>query len=124
MVTDKIKELAAAKARVTELEASIAAELRSELASLPARYGFDDAKSFLTAVQAASGKRRGRKPGAVKAAAPKRRKRAKITDATRADVKKLTSEGESGPEIAKALGISEQSVFNVRKALGLTRKSK
>ena len=124
MVTDKIKELAAAKARVTELEASIAGELRSELASLPARYGFDDAKSFLTAVQAASGKRRGRKPGAGKAAAPKRRKRAKITDATRAEVKKLTSEGKSGPEIAKVLGISEQSVFNVRKALGLTRKGK
>jgi len=124
MVTDKIKELAAAKAKVTELEASIAAELRSELASLPARYGFDDAKSFLTAVQAASGKRRGRKPGAAKAAARKRRKRAKITDAMRAEVKKLTGEGESGPEIAKALGISEQSVFNVRKALGLTRKRK
>lgn len=124
MVTDKIEELAAAKARVTELEASIAAELRSELASLPARYGFEDAKSFLTAVQAASGKRRGRKPGAAKAAAPKRRKRAKITDATRAEVKKLTSEGKSGPKIAKALGISEQSVFNVRKALGLTRKRK
>ncbi|MDO8544483.1 MAG: helix-turn-helix domain-containing protein [Opitutaceae bacterium] len=124
MVADKIKELAAAKAKVTELEASIAAELRSELASLPGRYGFNDASSFLTAVKAASGKRRGRKPGAANAVAPKRRKRAKITDATRASVKTLVAEGKTGNEIAKSLGISLPSVQNIKTTLGLVRKKK
>lgn len=124
MVSDKIKELAAAKARVTELESTIAAELRSELAALPARFGFADTRSFLIAVKAASGKRRGRKPGAAKAATPKRRKRAKITDATRASVKTLAEEGKTGNEIAKSLGISLPSVQNIKKALGLVRKKK
>jgi DNA-binding NarL/FixJ family response regulator len=124
MVSDKIKELAAAKARVTELESTIAAELRSELAALPARFGFADTRSFLIAVNAASGKRRGRKPGAAKAATPKRRKRAKITDATRASVKTLAEEGKTGNEIAKSLGISLPSVQNIKKALGLVRKKK
>ncbi len=128
MLTDTLKELAAAKAKVAELETSVAAEIRSELQALPARYGFANAAAFVAAVKAASGKRRGRKPGTGKAGAAKiagkRRKRAKITDAIRAEVKTLVEAGKTGNEIAKAVGISLQSVQNVKKQLGLVGKKK
>ena len=132
MLPDKIKELETAKAKLAQLEASIESELAKELASLPAKYGFADVNAFAAAVKAASGKRRGRKPGsaksadtkatAAKPASPKKRKRAKITDETRASVKKLVGEGKTGTEIAKALGISLPSVHNVKTALGLIQK--
>ncbi len=129
MVTDKIKELETTRAKLAALEKSVAAELRSELVALPARYGFDNLAAFIAAVQTASGKRRGRKPGsgksaAKKPAARKRRKRAVITDETRANVKKLAESGKTGGEIAKAVGISLPSVQNIKKALGLVGKSK
>lgn len=129
MVTAKLKELEDTRAKLAALEASVAAELRSELAALPVRYGFDNAAAFVAAVRAASGKRRGRKPGLgksgkAKPTASKRRKRAVITDETRAGVKKLVEEGKTGGEIAKTLGISLPSVQNIKKALGLVGKSK
>ena len=54
----------------------------------------------------------------------KSRKRAKITDAIRARVKKLLEAGKTGSQIAKALKISLPSVQNIKKALGLVRTSK
>jgi DNA-binding CsgD family transcriptional regulator len=42
----------------------------------------------------------------------------------RAEVKKLVSEGRTGGEIAKAVGISLPSVQNIKKALGLVGKRK
>ena len=136
MVTDKIKELEVARAKLATLEQSIADELKKELASLPAKYGFSSAADFVSAVQTATGSggaRRGRKPGSTNkaAAAPaagkggpgkKRRTRAVITDETRAQVKKLVNDGKTGGEIAKALGISLPSVQNIKKALGLVKK--
>lgn len=131
MVTDKIKELEAARAKLASLEQSIAAELNNELAALPAKFGFDSAADFLAAVKAATGaggKRRGRKPGkaakvkAAKAGGKKRRTRAVITDDTRAQLKKLVADGKTGSEIADALKISLPSVQNIKKALGLVKK--
>ena len=126
MLIDKIKKLAAAKAKVALLEESIAVELNRELAGLPAQFGFDSAETFAAAVKAAAGTRPKRKTRVVAKKAPgvKRRKRAKITDATRAEVKKLVEAGKTAPEIAKAVRISEPSVANIKKALGLTRKAK
>ncbi len=125
MLTDRIKELEATKAKLTQLESEITTALRRELAQLPAQYGFDSAVAFIAAVRAASVKRRGRKP-AIKAAvagkAQKKRRRAKITDATRAEVKKLVAAEKTGAEIAKTLGISLPSVQNIKKALGLVKK--
>lgn len=125
MVTDKLKELEAARAKLADLEQSLAAQLSQELASLPAKYGYDSAAAFIKAVRAASGGRRGRKPGRPKAAATgggrKRRRRAVITDETRADVKKMVNSGKTGAEIAKSLGISLPSVQNIKKALGLVK---
>jgi hypothetical protein len=91
----------------------IATQLHRELAALPGKFGFDSVAAFLKAVKAAGGKHRD--------AAPKRRRRAVITDATRAEVKKLTEAGKTGAVIAKALGISLPSVQNIKKALGLVK---
>ena len=127
MLTDKLIELDTARAKLAALEHSVEADMKKELASLPARYGFASASEFLSAVAAATGKRRGRKAGGGKAnakAGGKRRTRAKITDAMRAEVKKLTEQGKSGREVAKTLGISLASVQNIKKALGLVKARK
>ena len=138
MVTDKLKELEAARAKLANLEQSIADELNRELAALPARYGFASASEFASAVTAATGgggrgrsrgRRRGRPPasatGEAKAAgrrSRKRRTRAVITDETRQQVKKLVDAGKTGAEIAQTLKISVPSVQNIKKALGLVKE--
>lgn len=122
MITDKIKALAAAKARVAQLEHSIASGLNRELAGLPAKFGFSDVGPFVRAVKAAAGGKRSRP--AKTSALVKRRKRAKITDAIRARVKKLVKAGKTGSQIAKALKISLPSVQNIKKVLGLVQTSK
>ncbi len=124
MVTNKLKELEAARARLATLEQSLASELKRELAGLPAKYGFDSVGAFVRAVQSAGGGRRGRPPGTGKRGGPgkKRRHRAVITDETRASVKKLVADGKTGSEIAKSLNISLPSVQNIKKALGLVKK--
>lgn len=125
MVTDKLKELEATRAKLAELEQAVQAELRSELAALPAKYGFESVAAFVAAVRAAGGRRRGRPPTkATQAPTGKRRRRAKVTDATRAEVKKLAEAGKTGGEIAKAVGVSLPTVQNIKKALGLVRKPK
>jgi hypothetical protein len=117
MVTSKIKKLAEAKAAVELLEQSIA----KELAALPSDYGFVSVEEFIIAVKAAGrSKRRG--PGRRKV--QKRRKRAKITEGTRAKVKKLVKAGKTGSQIAKALKISLPSVQNIKKALSLVKTAK
>ena len=122
MITKKIQELAAAKAKLAGLEKAIAAELNQELAALPGQFGFDDVQAFIKAVKAAAGgKRRGPKAKAA-TGGKKRRTRAVITDATRAQVKKLVEGGKTGSQIAKAVGISLPSVHNIKKALGLVKK--
>jgi DNA-binding NarL/FixJ family response regulator len=132
MITKRIKELETAKARLARLEHSLAEDLQQELASLPSAYGFESVKSFLVAVVAA-GSRHGRKTSKATArktrkgkspAAKGKRRRAVITDATRAEVKKLTEGGKTGQEVAKALKISLPSVQNIKKALGLVKSRK
>ncbi len=131
MFTNKLKELEAARANLALLEKSIETQVSRELAALPAKFGFDSVAAFVAAVTKAAGGRRGRKPGKAKAAkaakAPKvaskkRRKRAVITDAKRAEVKKMVEAGKTGQEIAKAVGVSLPSVQNIKKALGLVKK--
>lgn len=128
MLTDKLKTLAATKARLAELEKSIASELNRELAGLPAKYGFDNLPAFFDAVRNASrgGKSRGsaKAPAAKAAGNGKRRKRAVITAETKAKVKALVADGKTGGEIAKAVGISLPSVQNIKKELGLVKARK
>jgi DNA-binding NarL/FixJ family response regulator len=126
MITNKLKEIEAAKAKIAALEKSIAADLSKELAALPGKYGFATVKAFNKAVKAAVGGK-GKVSGAAKAPAAggkKRRTRAVITDETRATLKKMVEAGKSGGAIAKALKISLPSVQNIKKALGLVKPRK
>jgi hypothetical protein len=122
MAINKIKVLEAAKAKIAAkiaaLEKKILAQRQRQLATLPAKYGFESTAAFLKAVKKAAG---------GKAHAPggkKRRTRAVITDETRAAVKKLAEAGKTGAAIAKSLAISLPSVQNIKKALGLVKARK
>lgn len=126
-ISDKIKQLESLRSKMAGLEADIASEQQQELAGLPTRYGFANVSDFLAAFRTATGTRPGRKPGTTAKAAAKtggRKKRAVITDETRAQVKKMVSQEKSGAEIALALGISLPTVQNIKKALGLVKARK
>jgi hypothetical protein len=116
MVTDKLKELEAAKAKMADLVKAIESERNKELRTLPEKYGFNNLADFIKALKAASGARS--KKGSAQG---KRRTRAVITDETRAQVKKLVAGGKTGAEIAKAVGVSLPSVQNIKKSLGLVK---
>lgn len=118
MVTNKIKELEAARAKISKLEQEVASERSKELSVLPAKYGFDNVAAFIKAVRAATGGTSRRTAGG------KRRKRAVITAETKSKVKSLTVAGRTGAEIAKTVGISVPSVQNIKKELGLTKTRK
>lgn len=124
MLSDKLKELEAARAKVSALEQAVASELRSELSSLPAKYGFVDVRHFLRAVRAAAKVSRGRDAKQKSAGPGTRRKRAVVTDEIRAEVKKLAELGKTGAEIAAQVGVSLPTVQNIKKALGLVQKRK
>ena len=124
MVTDKMKELQAARVKLASLEKSIADEMNKELAELPAKFGFDSAEALIRAIKAATGGRKSARSGVrpKKAKGGKRRTRAVITDETRDLVKKMVDAGKTGAEIAATLKISLPSVQNIKKALGLVKK--
>jgi hypothetical protein len=125
MISNKLKKIATMRAKLVALERSVAIERNKELAALPTRYGFENAKAFVKAVKAVgSGKRRQKSKATPTKADTKPRKRAHITDETRAEVKKLVGEGKTGNEIAKAAGISLPSVQNIKASLGLVKKRK
>lgn len=109
-----------AKAEVAELEDAIAKTRSQELASLPAKYGFDSAKDFVAAVLSAAGGTRPAK-STRPPKAKRSRKRAEITAAMRNKVVELCNAGRTGSEIASAVGISLPSVQNIKKAAGLVR---
>jgi DNA-binding NarL/FixJ family response regulator len=119
MPLNKLKRLEETKAKMAALLEELATELNKELRTLPKKYGFANVDDFVRAVKAAAGggKRAGRPSGTGKS----RRKRAVITDETRAEVKKLVAAGKTGGQIASQLGISLPSVHNIKKALGLVK---
>lgn len=110
MATKTLDEIAALRARLVDLEKAAT----EELAGLPAKYGFTDAAAFAAAVRAAS-------QGAVRPSRGRKR-RGKVTPATRAEVKRLAKAGKTAAEIALAVRISVGSVHLIKKALGLVRK--
>jgi hypothetical protein len=124
MVIEVVKELEAAKAKVVELQQSLEKELTQKLARLPYEFGFEDLRSFIKALRAASGVRKGRGKSAKGPKAPKAGKRARITPEVKAQVKALVGEDKTGAEIAKQLGISLPSVQNIKKELGLVKARK
>jgi len=122
MVTRLIKALKREERKAAALESRIAKNLAKELSELHRAYGFESVPKFFKAIRDAhkgtAKKKVGRKVGREK------RKRAKITAAIRATVKKLFTQGKSGSQIAKAAGISLPSVYNIKKALKKFRKPK
>jgi hypothetical protein len=121
MLTDSLKQLSALKVKVAALEKQVAVERDRKLAALPSEFGFGSPADFLNAFRSAVSKGAGG-GGTRLSRKPKRRRRAKITDETRAEVKKLVAAGKTGAEIASATAISLPSVQNVKKALGLVSK--
>ena len=128
MILEQIKELTQLKAAVAKLEAQVAAELPAALAALPEKFDYPSLKSFIKALKQAAGRkpktRKKAKVAKVKAAkAPKaaKRKRAKITDEIRAQVKTALESGQKAGAVAKAAGISLPSVQNIKKQLGLVK---
>ncbi len=121
MVTDVIKELEAAKAKVVELESTLAKERKQKLAGLYKEFGFDNVEEFISAVRQAGGASRRGRPAKAGAKSQKRSKRARITQELKEEVKAAVQAGKTGAEIAKALGISVPSVQNIKKEYGLVR---
>ena len=131
---DQLAELEKAKAKIAQAEAKLTADRVAALAKLPSDYGYSDLNAFIKALKDAASKapkgKRGKAAKAAKAAkapkiakAPKagKGKRAKITEDVKAQVKALAEAGKTGAEIAKALGISQPSVQNIKKALGMVK---
>ncbi len=128
MVSEVVKELEAAKAKVAELETELSKERQEKLAKLHEEFGYSSLNAFIKALREAvgapvSGARRGRKAKAVKKAAGKARKgkRAKVTDDMKEQVRAMVGEGKTGAAIAKSLGVSLPTVHNIKKALGLVK---
>jgi DNA-binding NarL/FixJ family response regulator len=124
MLTNHIKELEAAKAKVAELESAIHTERHQALISLSAQMGYSDVEELIAALREAN--RGSKAPNKAKKSATKEGtgSRAKITDEVRAEVKKLVEDGKSGAEIATTVGISLPSVQNIKKQLGLVKARK
>jgi len=133
---EQLAKLEKAKADLQQLESKISAERVAALAKLPSDFGYTSLDLFIKALKEAAktgGKTKGKGARAAKAGAPKAAKaspaakaakagkRAKITDEIKAQVKALSEAGNTGKEIARALGISAPSVQNVKKALGLVK---
>jgi hypothetical protein len=104
MLTGSLSALQAAKAAVAELEANVAAERRQALSAQPVQYGFSALQSFIRDLRETED-----------------RPRARISEATRAEVKNLLGAGKTGAEIAATTGISLASVQTIEKSLGLVK---
>ena len=125
MVTDKIKQLTEYQTKVEALKKEIASQLKHDLSSLHAKYGFETPADLIKAIKASAGaKRPGRVAKAASTGGKKKRKRAKITPEMKQKLKGMVEAGKTGTVIAKSLGISLPSVQNIKKELGLVKARK
>lgn len=119
MPSDKLKEIAAYKAKIIALEKEVEAEQKKKLANLHKEVGMASTEELIDALK-------GLKKAPRKAAAKSkgRKRRAKITDAIKAEVANAVKAGKKGAEIAKEFGISIPSIQNIKAELGLVKKRK
>jgi len=130
------------KAELEKLEQELQETREKELTGLPKQVGLESVDELIKALApfasprmkglltggGSGGRRASRAPSAEgssqseSAGGDGKRKRARITDEMKEQVKKLVEEGKTGAEIASAVGISLPSVANIKKALGLTAK--
>ena len=119
MTKNTFLQLEKYRAKVAELEKEVALR-QKKLLALPGRFGFRTVGDMIGALEAAASAAGG---AFRKARVKSRRKRTKITAGVRANVKSLVGEGLTGAAVAKKLGISVASVQNIKKKLGLVRKT-
>lgn len=132
------------KLELEKLEQEIAQTREKELTALPKQAGFESVDELIKALApfasprlrgllaggSAPMRRRGGVEGATAADAGGTqesggsRKRARITDEIKAEVKKLAEDGKTAAEIAAAVGVSVPSVANIKRELGLTKARK
>jgi hypothetical protein len=113
-----------AEAQLEQLRKQAADERHERLRDLHVSYGFASRSELVDALLELNAVRRSTRQGAQNSA-PRRpggkRRRARITTETRAEVVRAAKSSEVGASIAKRLGISIQSVQNIKKAAGLVR---
>lgn len=110
---------AADQARKTALAEWAAAESRRKLATLHKEVGFDSVKELIDALREflpAGARKSSGEAAPKKEKAAGKRTRTTITDDIRAKVKELAAAGKKAPSIAKEIGISSPSVYNILKA--------
>ncbi|MFT3784226.1 MAG: helix-turn-helix domain-containing protein [Nibricoccus sp.] len=126
------KELETVRKTEAALAAKIKAAQDAKYKALPASVGLSTVDALIKALVPYASPRTkalftggspiaSSSPNAVPVKPAARRKRAKITNETRAQLKKLVQSGKTGAEIAKTLGISLPSVQNIKKDLGLVK---
>lgn len=133
------KELEAVRRHENQLAAKLKAAQDARFGALPEKVGLSTIDELIKAlvpysspkmkarfggVAAPAQKAAAEKPAKAEKQGKRRRKRAKITEETRAKVKELVAAGKTGSEIAKTLGISLPSVQNIKSAAGLVNKRK
>lgn len=119
-LSDKVREFGLAQAALVRVRADVARLSREIIESVTFEVGPDGA---ITTPQLDAIKRVKPAPPAFGAAGlTVKRTRAVITDAIRAKVKQLVQAGKDAAEIAKAVKISQASVANIKKQLGLVKK--
>lgn len=124
------------RAELAKIEAEIQAEQEKSITSLPKQFGLETIDELIRLLAGyasprmkallAGSTRSGSAPRPAKSTGDESesaggRKRARITDEIKAEVKKLTEGGKTGAEIAAAVGISLPSVANIKRELGLTK---
>lgn len=125
----QIAELEKAKVKLAQAEAKLSADRVAALVKLPSAYGYSNLNDFIKALKDADKKgtkktkvtKASKGPKASKDSTAPKSKRAKITEEVKAQVKSLVEAGKTGQEIAKELGISQPSVQNIKKDLGMVK---
>ncbi len=110
MVTDKIQQIETFKKRITALEKQV----EKQLSELHIKYGFSTVDDFVAAVKNVNSKDPGKNSGC-------KRNRTIITPALKQKVVEALKAGRTGEEVAETSGISLPSVYNIKKAVGLTK---
>mgnify|MGYP003113844994 CR=1 FL=1 len=114
MSSNKLKELAAYKAKIVALEKEIAAEQTKKLANLHKEVGLESTADLIAALKGLT--------KAPRKVTKRRAKRTRITDSLKAEVGKAVKAGKKGAEIARQFGISIPSIQNIKNELGLVKK--
>lgn len=123
MLTSQLKELAKAKEKVANLESAITSVRKKQLEKLHADLGFESREDLISALRSIGRGGKGRRGRAAAGKKP-RRKRTTITPELKAKIEAAARAGGKGMAIAKKFGVSLPTVQNIKRAAGLTRKTK